>query len=146
MSAPSIRFELKPSAILAALLLILHGGAIIILFWISWPFWIKSSLILICIGDFILQWQRHARLSNKSSVTHFWLESNGTWNLQYQDGKVAMGVLQGDSVCTVYFVLLNFKIENKRWRTSIIILPDAMHKDNLRRLRVLLRMGKNSVI
>lgn len=53
--------------------------------------------------------------------------------------------LQGDTLVTPWLTLLSFRLENGR-RLSVPVLPDAVHRDAFRRLRVRLKVnGRQSV-
>ncbi len=134
-----MKFVLKPSKYLVTIYLLIHLGAIAILLLLPLAIWIKLLLFTFCVASLTFNLRQQALRLSARSIVNFWQTSSGLWSLQDRQGRILSANLQGDSICTLYFVLLNFRLS--RWqRRSVIILPDAIHQDDLRRLRVLLRM------
>ncbi|MBP6735594.1 MAG: hypothetical protein KAX51_14115 [Chromatiaceae bacterium] len=80
------------------------------------------------------------------SVWHLWPWSlraavwrpDGTWSLIQGDGRERDGRLLGSTYVSPALVVLNFRCD--RWRTaSLVLLPDNLEPDLLRRMRV--RLG-----
>jgi hypothetical protein len=55
--------------------------------------------------------------------------------LQNNKGEISSAILRGDSYISRFLLILNFKIEGRRFTHSIIILPDALDKSSFRQLR-----------
>lgn len=128
-----IKFELIPSWYLTLIFLLLHSGAIAIVLWIVPLNVFKISLLVLCCGSLFYALRS---LFNATAILRFWLESDHSWSLQQRNGQIFVATLCGDSLCTEYFVLLNFKRDSKKFRRSIMILPDAMTSDDFRQLRI----------
>jgi toxin CptA len=86
-------------------------------------------------------------LSLGGAVWHFWPWSlreavwwpDGAWSLIRGDGRERDGRLLGSTYVSPALVVLNFRCG--RWRTaSLVLLPDNLEPDLLRRLRVRLRL------
>ncbi|MBK8638372.1 MAG: hypothetical protein IPN92_08815 [Chromatiaceae bacterium] len=86
-------------------------------------------------------------LSLGGAVWHFWPWSlreavwwpDGAWSLIQGDGRERDGRLLGSTYVSPALVVLNFRCG--RWRTaSLVLLPDNLEADLLRRLRVRLRL------
>lgn len=134
-----IKFELKFSWYLTVFYLILHGGAIAIIFWIINQNFLKLILVTLCFTSLIFIFRQQAMRLNSKSIVKFWQDSERNWHFEQRNGQIALAQLRGDSICTLYFVLLNFKEESKKLTRSVMIFPDAMYPDDFRRLRVCLR-------
>jgi hypothetical protein len=61
--------------------------------------------------------------------------------LLYADGRVTETWLRVDSVITPAWLLLRFEGAGRWSHTSLLLGPDSLSGDELRRLRVLLRFG-----
>ena len=69
------------------------------------------------------------------------LDSKGNWQLERMDGRVHTIDVLPTSFVSSYMVVLNMRVVGQRRPTHIVILPDAVDADALRRLRVWLRWG-----
>lgn len=129
-------YRLKSSYYLAIFLLVVHGGAIACLCFLSWPWWTRLLLSLACLMSFVTLFCQHVLLNNPHSVIEFWQQSSGCWQLRNNLGQVSMLSLANDSICTRYFVLLNFvTLGKKKNKISIVLLSDSLHSKDFRRLR-----------
>ena len=134
-------FRLKPSYYLAVLLFILHGGALACLWILAWPWWTKLLLALACLMSFVTLFRQHVLLNNPSSVVEFWQQSGGHWQLRDNLAELKTVKLANNSICTRYFVLLNFNCLNKQRapRVSVLVFSDSLPDHDFRRLRRQLR-------
>lgn len=137
-----IKFEVKSSWWLTIIYLFIHLGAMVVLFFLALPLPIQGAMLGLCVLSLVFCLYRQAWRLSKQSIVKFWYTGERHWNLQDRQGQELSARLKGDSICTLHFVLLNFSIKS-RWRScSVIILPDAMQPDDLRRLRVLLNTSR----
>lgn len=135
-------YRLKSSYYLAVLLLVVHGGAIACLYLLSWPWWTKLLLSLACLMSFVTLFCQHVLLNNPRSVIEFWQQSSGCWQLRNYLGEVSVLNLADDSICTRYFVLLNFvSLGKKKSKISLVLLPDSLNPKDFRLLRRQLQGG-----
>ena len=134
-------FRLKPSYYLAVLLFIIHGGALACLWILVWPWWTKLLLALACLMSFVTLFRQHVLLSNPRSVVEFWQQSGGRWQLRDNQAQLKTAKLADNSICTRYFVLLNFNCLNKKQGacTSVLVFSDSLAEHEFRRLRRQLR-------
>ncbi len=82
----------------------------------------------------------HAWLLRPQSCTGLTLDSAGATLVQ-RDGKQGPGEISPDSLVTPWLVVVNLAIWEQRRTRSIVILPDSMHNDAFRQLRVWLKWG-----
>lgn len=129
-------YRLKSSYYLAIFLLVVHGGAIACLCFLPWPWWTKLLLSLACLMSFVTLFCQHVLLNNPHSVIEFWQQASGSWQLTNNLGERTVFSLANDSICTRYFVLLNFvSLGKKKNKISLILLPDSLNSKDFRRLR-----------
>jgi hypothetical protein len=128
-------YRLKSSYYFAIFLLVVHGGAIACLCFLSWPWWTKLLLSLACLMSFVSLFCQHILLNNPHSVIEFWQQSSGSWQLRNNLGEVKLFNLADDSICTRYFVLLNFaSLDKKKSKISLVLLPDSLNPKDFRQL------------
>ncbi|MBL8251192.1 MAG: hypothetical protein JNK31_05955 [Candidatus Competibacter sp.] len=68
--------------------------------------------------------------------------ADGRWRLHTGDGRVRSARLSGGYGHPL-IVILNFRLEGG-WPLALALLPDAAHSENVRRLRVLLRVWRDA--
>jgi len=86
--------------------------------------------------SFVTLFCQHVLLNSPHSVIEFWQQSSGCWQLRNNLGEVNLLNLAGDSVCTRYFVLLNFiSLSKKKRKISLVLLPDSLSPKDFRQLR-----------
>lgn len=134
-------FHLRPSYYLAILLLIIHGGAMACLWILAWPWWTKLLLASACLMSFVALFCQHVLLNNAHSIIEFWQQSSGLWQLKDNLTEIKTAKLADNSICTRYFVLLNFNCLNKQQasRISVLVFSDSLGEQDFRRLRRQLR-------
>lgn len=136
MFEPKLAFELGPSRYLAILLASMHGGALIIVMVLTLLWWLKVGLILLCLISFAFQYCQHVLRKKSNAIVKVWKTEKEDWQVQDKRGQVWTARLCNDSVCTLYFALLNFRLVNKKTRRSIVVLPDSLDSVSFRHLRV----------
>lgn len=128
-------YRLKSSYYFAIFLLVVHGGAIACLCFLSWPWWTKLLLSLACLMSFVILFCQHVLLNNPYSVIEFWQQSSGSWQLRNNLDEVKLFNLADDSISTRYFVLLNFvSLDKKKSKISLVLLPDSLNPKDFRQL------------
>ncbi len=126
---------LKPSRIFSVLALLLCGFAISILVWVVLPLWVKAVLALLALLPIYRLW-RTARLQGPDTILRLRPEGHGHWVITTPKGEHRVWLV-GESIVTQRACLLLFQQAGKRFIS--IILPDAMPKEEYRRLLVALR-------
>ncbi len=139
------RLKLTASKQLMGLLSLFYLITLVILFFSGGPWWL--SLLLLVFAS-VYSWYAITRLALRSSsaaILQCWLDEKGHWNLQARNGRLYQGVLRGDSLVTPYLTILSFNINQRYWPLTITITPDAVDKQEFRRLRVYLRAGHDKI-
>jgi hypothetical protein len=133
---PPLTLNLKPSPTLSTLLVILHGGAIGILWYMPIPILLASTLTGLCGISLGITLCRHTlRITNKA-IVQLWEEPANNWKLKDRSGRIYLGTLSGDVLRTTQCVLLRFNVFHSRFKLPIIIWRDALDDDSFRRLRI----------
>ncbi len=136
---PYYFFTLKPSHTFFVLLLLLHAGAIVIAWCLVMPIILSLIITVSCLVSLWRALQQHVVRKSDKAIVKLWRGQDGKWQLQRYDGSVESGELGDGSIRSNTFVLLNFKMQNKRFKLPVLIWRDALDADSFRRLRVLLR-------
>ena len=130
------RFELGPSRRLSLFLACLFAGAIWVVLVLKLP-WI---LIIVCLWRLIVNLRLHALLTHPDAVQRALKYEDNTWLLINQSGQELEASLCSGSVVTSAVMLLNFKVKSRVFKRALILLPDNLHPDDFRRLRVQLSL------
>lgn len=138
--AAPLRIKLRRSRLLTGFILTTHGGAVVLLL-ISLPIWAGLLLSTGVIASLVLTLNRHVLMRGPQAFTELNWDSEGNWTLIDLDGKTHRARLLGSTYVYVSLVILNFEV-NRRNR-SVILLPDAIDKETLRRLRVRLNIERH---
>ncbi len=72
----------------------------------------------------------------------YWQEGNH-WILENGQAQKFEAVLLADSISLPYLVILNFKVHNRFWVKSVVLLQDSLDSDSFRRLRVRLKIDSS---
>ncbi|MGB5062377.1 MAG: protein YgfX [Candidatus Competibacter sp.] len=135
-----MNIEPRPSRILLVCGGVFHGLAGIATIVASVPLWVKAGL-LTGIG-LSLAWTgyRYGWRRGGGFITRVEL-LDGRWRLETGDGARYLARLTG-GYAHPGIVVLNFRLESG-WRRSLVLLPDAVDSETLRRLRVWLRTRRD---
>jgi hypothetical protein len=136
------RLNISPSMRLALLFMLLHIGAMVCIVLAAVPPVLQGGLLVMCVVSLLWCLLQHAWLKLPSAIVQLWVDENGAWHLQAKNGKVHSAHLQGDSIVTPQWLLLNFKQVRKSWglsaNRSIVLCLDSLDPVTFRRLRVYL--------
>lgn len=135
------RIDIFPSFSLAVLLTLLYSGTIIVLFSVSLTHGLTLLLLVACISHFIFVLRQQALRSSPRSIIQIWKKQDNYWQLKDRQHHVEEAILISDSVRTNKIIVLHFKLARYSQQIFIILLPDAMTKENFRQLSVLLKFN-----
>ena len=139
LNSNPLYLEIKPSRILARLLLILYSGGLLLLWLLPMALWLKLPLLLWLLYDWWCQWHRRVVLTDPEAyVAIAWL-GDGEWSLQQRNGQSLCWLKLEQSVNHPWLTVLNFS-EGHR----LVLMIDSGEANSLRRLRVRLTLGDDS--
>ena len=134
-----LQLELRPSPLLATLLALGHGlGAA--LMWAT-PLGLAARFVISIIlgASLLFHLRRDALRTASAAIVRVRFDPNCKCSYQLRDGPWQDATLLGSSMVTPWLSVLNFRPEGSRWRSrSAVLLPDAVDREDYRRLRVLL--------
>lgn len=132
----NLSFTLKSSRLLFIWLLLIHGGAIMILFCLPLAWWFTGILLSGCLLSLYYNIRVHAWRNHKTTINKFWRTETNQWQLQDNHGAIYPAELRKDHLRTRYWVLLNFQRSKPHARKSLLIPRDALDVESFRRIRV----------
>jgi toxin CptA len=148
VSSPSNRFECRwhASRRLLTAYLAAQALALIALFFLNIPVWVKLIGVLLCLWHGIRYWHRCIVLSDEQAFTGLRRDGDG-WQLWSDRSGWQPVQLRRDSVALPHIVILRFRLTagrwmNRWWVSSVCIPSDSLAPDTHRRLRLRLKFSR----
>lgn len=138
-TVPPLYLSPERSVILFAFLLGSHLAAMGVMFLLPLELWLQLLVLFAIAASLIQAMCNHVLRSNSAAIKSAKWNGEGEWTLFTANGNEVAAQLQTSSYSQPWFVILNFSISRFR-RRSLILLPDAVDPDLLRRLRVRLKL------
>lgn len=139
--ATPLSLELRSSATLGALVTAAHAGAAVSLAFTSLPLWIRVLGIMTVLASLLRVFPRVVSLRHPDAVHRVLWPAGDEWHLFTRGGRELVGTLLPESYLRPWLVVLRFKIPLSRTPRSVVIVPDMLDANVMRRLRV--RLGLN---
>jgi toxin CptA len=132
------RFTLRPSAILAAILLVAHTAAVAVLFLLDLPTWtlVAGAAVLICNLLYVLD---AVLLRRHDALVAIEITSERGINAQSRSGKWSEYEVLNDTFVSAFLSVLRLKDVDGVAIRRIVILRDSIDREDFRQLRVTLR-------
>jgi len=129
---------LRPSAILAAILLVAHTAAVAVLFVLNLPTWtlVAGAAVLICNLLYVLD---AVLLRRHDALVAIEITSERGINAQSRSGKWCEYEVLNDTFVSAFLSVLRLKDVDGVAIRRIVILPDSIDREDFRQLRVSLR-------
>ena len=134
------QFKLQPSRYLAAVLVVVHGSALAVLFPLTLPVWARTALAIVILFSLAYHLRRDALLSSRIAVMALLLEEEQAV-LTLRGGDQLAGQVLRTTLVTPFLTVLNVRPQGARLARSVVILPDSMDAETFRQLRVRLKWG-----
>ncbi|HEY6095323.1 MAG TPA: protein YgfX [Gallionellaceae bacterium] len=131
-------YLLRPSRLLAGLLLLMHLLALSALFTLPLPLWGGALLSLVVLLSLAYWVARAAWLRLATSCVSIRLHGDSV-ELVCRNGESVSGTVQRDTLVTPFLVVLRILPAEGRRCRNVVIAGDAMAPEALRELRVALR-------
>jgi len=129
------------SRLLAALLVCGYGVALAAVLAWSPPPWRTPFLLIWLLSAAMTFWSHFG----PGRVVGAAFIAEDRWRIRFANGREAEGVLLPASVVARGFMVLNFRLAERRLlqrrSRSVCLLPDSLDAETARRLRVFLRFG-----
>lgn len=137
---PAIAFQPRPSRQLTVILFGLQLLTLAVLLVVPILVELRLSLLSLLMVQTL---SSHRRLRGTASgrITHVRIDDDHAARLVYADGGVQRTRLRGDSLIAPGLILLRFEGGSILRRPSLLLGRDSISSDEMRRLRILLRIG-----
>ena len=134
-----LRINLQPSLLLAGILTLAHGAILLAIALIGIPLWAKiiATVVIVTNGAYCV-W-RHALLKGADAPVAIVISANNAFTFDTRCGESCDCRVSGGTYVKPYLTVLDLKIADGRAIKRIVLLPDSLHADDFRRLRVWLR-------
>ena len=122
------------------LLLLLHIGAMLLIFTLPLVWWAHLLIAIVLLSSLVYYIEKHIYYKLAKAIKSLIYANNKTWQLVQRNGQIINGTLQNDSVVTRYLLILNFKTSPKnkiQLKRSVIVFNDAMSTVAFKELRLL---------
>ena len=138
MRASSLRVTLNRSPLLAGVLVLAHvtAGSCALVYL---PAWAGAPLTVAIVASLVLYLPRDALLTAPEAVTEFLLKEGDRCELTLRKGVILQGRVQGSTFVSPALIVVDVRVDNRRWPRAIVLLPDSASGDTRRQLRVWLR-------
>jgi len=136
---PPLRLTPEKSTALLSFILSAHISAAGVVLLLPLEFWLQLIVLFGIAVSLIQGISTHVIYSRGSAIRSAEWDSEGEWRLRTVSGNELTAQLKSSSNVQTWFVILNFSISPFQ-RHSLILLPDAVDPDLLRRLRVRLKL------
>ena len=139
MDGPQLQVRIRPSLLQRRLLVALHGTAAVAVLCAGIPLAFKLVLLLLLATTLWHECRRHADAARQGDIV---LCCTGNeWRID-ERGEQRRVELLPDSRVLEHAVVLRIRESGSRRARSLLLLDDSATADELRRLRVCLRLGK----
>ena len=127
------------SRLLAAALTGMHGlcALLVLLMPLGWT--LRLVLLIAVAASLTYHWLREVSRRLPDSVNGLHLAADGTFSVRLHRGDWTPAEVLGTSFVKPWLTVLNLKLEGRRFMLPAVLLPDALNREDFRRLRVWLR-------
>ncbi|OIQ81376.1 hypothetical protein GALL_368600 [mine drainage metagenome] len=141
-SVKPIHLALRTSQRLALLLGIVCVSVMLLIALLPLPPWaaILGALALLCSTGY--ECSRHAWLRTPQAITALEVDARGELRCFSRAHDWCAAEVLGSSFVTPKLTVLNLRLKGRRLVQHVVLLPDAVEREQFRRLRVWLRWGQ----
>jgi membrane-bound toxin of toxin-antitoxin system len=141
-SASSVRIELRPSRIAGAFVVVTHLATAMLIAWLPIAASLRALAAIVVGAHCVWALRSTASRVLRSSIVSAELAADRRVTLVRRDGRRISGRALADSYVGERIATLIVRRDGS-WRSDALwLLPDMAAKEDLRRFRVLLRLGR----
>lgn len=133
VSGDSFRIQVHSSRLLLWFIILTHSTAAAIVWLIHWPWWLSGAISTAVLLSAFVSWSHH-RWKGEKELQY----SEGRWYWLVDYDKTEM-LLAGEYFVSSWMIVMRFKPVDRFKKQALVLLSDSADKQDLRRLRVLLR-------
>jgi toxin CptA len=141
-----LKISLRPSRILAAILVAAHGGVIAVVAIISVPLWLDLIAITALAVNLVAVVRRTALLLTPDSVVAIEIGSDDALSIQTRRGSwISECEVLGSTYVAAFLAIVNVRDPETGAVRHVILLRDSIDAEDFRRLRVWLRWKRSAL-
>lgn len=130
-----LNINLRPSRLLAGFLLLSHTLALFFCFTLPLSPQLLNGSLLLIFCSLSWNWYSHLSTQNMNRLRQVICNSDGSWQLiDYADNMYPARLLPSTTIFT-FLTILNFSYGTFH-RQNVVLFPDSVEPDQMRRLRV----------
>jgi hypothetical protein len=142
-TAPWVRVTLGPSRIAGAAVVLVFTATAVLAAWLPWPHSVRAVMVLALGAYAIVLARSWATRSTGHAVVAAAVGIDRRISLTEANGERVEGVVHADSYVGSMLTTIVVRLPARRRLRTVAILPDMLPAEDLRRLRVLLRLGRD---
>ena len=141
-----LKVSLRPSRILAAILVAAHGCAIAVVALVAIPLWLQLIAIAALAVSLVTALRRTALLLAPDSVIAIEIGSDGTLSIQTRRGsRISECEVLANTYVAAFLAIINLREPETRALRHVVLLRDSIDSEDFRRLRVWLRWKRSAL-
>lgn len=140
---PPLRIRPRSSRRLAAFLLTTHGAALAVALGLPLDWYLRVGFAVAVLLALAYSAAVHILFLVSSAVREATWGSDGVWTLTLVSGEQREARILPSTYVTGNLLVLNFR-RGRWWSRSLVLLPDSLDANLLRRLRARLRLAGDS--
>ncbi len=138
-----LKTNLRPSSILAAILVLAHGVAIAMVALAGMPLWLDLIAFAALVANLVFDVRQTALLRAPNAVIALEITSDDRFSIQTRRGEWVECEVRGSTYVTSFLTILNLKAIDSGSNKRAVILPDSLDAEDFRKLRVWLRWKRD---
>ncbi len=137
-----IEFKPRPSVLLARLLFVMHGSAALLVFMFVHHKFLMPVLLLLIAYSYYSSYRKHVLHKGSGAIRRIVWQADGSWFLEDSASVIREAELRPSSYIHPRLVILSFNFLRTKRRLNVVLCPDSMDHDTLRRIRSRLRISR----
>ncbi len=138
-----LKISLRPSRILAAILVLAHGAAMALVALAGMPLWLESIALAALVANLVFDVRQSALLRAPDALVALEITSDNQFSIQKRRGEWIACEVLGSTYVASFLTILNLKATDSGRTTRAVILPDSLDAEDFRKLRVWLRWKRD---
>jgi hypothetical protein len=130
--------KLRPSKTLAGIIIFMHLGAILSLYYLNLSVWLLYGVMVFILCSLVYILYSNVFLLSAKAIIKIKALPYGKWLLTANNGNELTAILDGHSYVSNFLIILNFYISSKKLKLPVIIMPDSIPHHFRRQLKILL--------
>ena len=138
-----MKISLRPSWVLVAILVFVHGAAMAMVALAGVPLWLELIAVAALVANLVFDMRKTALLRAPDAVIGFEITADDRFSIQTRRGEWIQCEVLGSTYVTSFLTILNLKAIDSGRNTRAVILPDSLDAEDFRKLRVWLRWKRD---